>query len=82
VDKCTGCGCECKFRIAKISPAIVINSPVERLCTVCTELWNAVASRPFFVEAEREFIVDNKFMAAYKAALLGKVEPPKEGFAK
>lgn len=80
-NNCTGCGISCKFRIAKMSPAIVLHAPVERLCTVCVELWNAVASRPFFVQAERDYIAENKFMAAYKAALLGQTEPPKGGFA-
>ena len=76
-DNCTGCGCPCTFRAARLSPAIVTGAMVERLCNVCVVVWDSVASRPFFVQAERDFIAENRLMAAYKAAQV----PPKGGFA-
>jgi len=80
-NNCSGCGCPCTFRAARISPAIVMGATVERLCNVCVVVWDSVASRLFFVAAERDFIAENKLMAADKAAMLSQVPPPKGGFA-
>ena len=78
-NNCSGCGCQCMFRMARMSPAIAVGATVERLCDVCVVVWDSVASRPFFVQAERDFIAENKLMATYKAAMLG--QTPKGGFA-
>ena len=78
-ENCSGCGCPCEFRAARMSPTIAGGATVERLCNVCVVVWDSVASRPFFVQAERDFIAENKFMAAYKAAMLD--HAPKGGFA-
>lgn len=80
-NKCSGCGCEVTFKRARLSPAIAVGGPVERLCTVCADIWDAVALRPFFVEAQIKYFEENKFMAAYKAALMGQTPPTKGGFA-
>ena len=80
-DKCTGCGKPWKFCQVRMSPAIQVHAPIERLCDDCVILWDAVATRPFFVKAQNEYFEENKFMAAYKADMLGQAPPPKGGFA-
>lgn len=71
IDRCTGCGKHYQFLRGRLSPAIATNAVLERLCDDCVILWDAVAMKSFFIEAQREWIAENVARAKHKIQLLG-----------